>query len=142
MAFMDKLGQVAGKFGEVAGGTFDYGKAKGKIVLEKGRVKDAKEALGDYVFQARRADEAFDDVKIGQLCSEISHHLSEIAKLEEEAKKHGEDLTGIFTKADDETEDAFEEETEAAEACEASAEPADCENCAAEKAEAEEPKAE
>ena len=30
MAFMDKLGQVAGKFGEVAGGTFDYGKAKGK----------------------------------------------------------------------------------------------------------------
>ncbi len=141
MAFMDKLGQVAGKFGEVAGGTFDYGKAKGKIVLEKGRVKDAKEALGDYVFQARREGEAFDDVKIGQLCSEISHHLSEIAKLEEEAKKHGEDLTGIFVKV--ETEEAATEEAEVApEPCEACEEPADCESCAAEKAEAEEPKAE
>ncbi len=119
MAFMDKLGQVAGKFGEVAGGTFDYGKAKGKIVLEKGRVKDAKEALGDYVFQARKNGETLDDVKIGQLCSEVSHHLSEIAKLEEEAKKHGEDLTGIFTKADDETEDAFVAEPEVAETVEA-----------------------
>lgn len=138
MAFMDKLGQVAGKFGEVAGGTFDYGKAKGKIVLEKGRVKDAKEALGDYVFQARREGEAFDDVKIGQLCSEISHHLSEIAKLEEEAKKHGEDLTGIFVKVETE-EAAAEEEEPVAEPCE---EPAECESCAAEKAEAEEPKAE
>ena len=39
--------------------------------------------------------------------------------LEEEAKKHGEDLTGIFTKADDETEDAFVEEPEVAETVEA-----------------------
>ena len=91
---------------------------RGKIVLEKGRVKDAKEALGDYVFQARKNGEMLDDVKIGQLCSEVSHHLSEIAKLEEEAKKHGEDLTGIFTKADDETEDAFVEEPEVAETVE------------------------
>ena len=45
MAFMDKLGQMAGKIGEVAGDTFDYGKAKGKIVLEKGKAKDANEKI-------------------------------------------------------------------------------------------------
>ena len=44
MAFMDKLGQIANKVGDVAGDTFDYGKAKGKIVLEKGKIKDIKEA--------------------------------------------------------------------------------------------------
>ena len=44
MAFMDKLGQMANKVGEVAGDTFDYGKAKGKVVLEKGKIKDVKEA--------------------------------------------------------------------------------------------------
>ena len=31
MAFMEKLGKVANKVGEVAGDTFYYGKAKGKI---------------------------------------------------------------------------------------------------------------
>ena len=49
MAFMDKLGQIANKVGDVAGDTLDYGKAKGKIVLEKGKIKDAKEARGNYV---------------------------------------------------------------------------------------------
>ena len=43
MAFLDKLGQVANKVGEVAGDTFDYGKAKGKIVLEKGKIKDGED---------------------------------------------------------------------------------------------------
>ena len=47
MAFMDKLGQEANKVGEVAGDTFDYGKAKGKIVLEKGKIKDIKEEIGE-----------------------------------------------------------------------------------------------
>lgn len=37
MAFMEKLSKVANKVGEVAGDTFDYGKAKGKILLEKAR---------------------------------------------------------------------------------------------------------
>ena len=46
MAFMDKLGQMAGKAAEIAGDTIDYGKAKGKIMLEKGKVKDGNEALG------------------------------------------------------------------------------------------------
>ena len=52
MAFIDKLGQMANKVGEVAGDTFDYGKAKGKIVLEKGKIKDVKEAIGDYVYKS------------------------------------------------------------------------------------------
>ena len=55
MAFMDKLGQIANKVGDVAGDTLDYGKAKGKIVLEKGKMKDAKEELGDYIYRTRKA---------------------------------------------------------------------------------------
>ena len=51
MAFIDKLGQVANKVGEVAGDTFDYSKAKGKAVLEKGKIKDIKESIGDYVYE-------------------------------------------------------------------------------------------
>lgn len=56
MAFMDKLGQMANKVGEVAGDTFDYGKAKGKIVLEKGKIKDIKEDIGEYVYSAIKED--------------------------------------------------------------------------------------
>ena len=43
MAFMDKLGQIANKVGDVAGDTLDYSKAKGKAVLERGKIKDEKE---------------------------------------------------------------------------------------------------
>ena len=42
MAFMDKLGQIANKVGDVAGDTLDYSKAKGKAVLERGKIKDEK----------------------------------------------------------------------------------------------------
>lgn len=96
MAFMDKLGKVANKVGEVAGDTLDYGKAKGKILLERGKVKDAEEELGEYIFNARKAGEAFDDNKIGVLCAEIDKHLAEIERLEEEAKKNGEDISSAF----------------------------------------------
>ena len=96
MAFMDKLGQMAGKIGEVAGDTFDYGKAKGKIVLERGKVKDAKEALGQYVYDTLKADETLDITKMEEFCAEIDVHMAEIAKLEEDAKKSGADLYGTF----------------------------------------------
>lgn len=96
MAFMDKLGQMAGKIGEVAGDTFDYGKAKGKIVLERGKVKDAKEALGQYVYDALKNDETLDITKMEELCAEVDAHLAEIAKLEEDAKQSGADLSGAF----------------------------------------------
>lgn len=96
MAFMDKLGQMAGKIGEVAGDTFDYGKAKGKIVLERGKIKDSKEALGEYVYNALKNDESLDITKMEELCAEIDVHMAEIAKLEEEAKQSGADLSGAF----------------------------------------------
>ena len=67
MAFLDKLGQVANKVGEVAGDTFDYSKAKGKVVLEKGKIKDAKEALGDYVYEAVSRGEDIDMDRIKAL---------------------------------------------------------------------------
>ena len=70
MAFMDKLGQMANKVGEVAGDTFDYGKAKGKIVLERGKIKDVKEAIGEYVYNAMKADDNVDLERLRAFCAE------------------------------------------------------------------------
>lgn len=96
MAFMDKLEKVANKVGEVAGDTIDYGKAKGKIMLEKGKVKDAKCELGTYVYEARKEGAELDSTKLAVLCTEIDKHLAEIARLEDEAKKSGEDISDAF----------------------------------------------
>lgn len=96
MAFLDKLGQVASKVGEVASDTLDYGKAKGKIVLEKGKIKDIKEEIGAYVYQSLKAGEEFDKEKLGALCAKIDEHLANIAKYEDEAKQSGEDLNEAF----------------------------------------------
>lgn len=96
MAFMDKLGKVANKVGEMAGDTLDYGKAKGKILLEKGKVNDAKEALGAYVYETRKNGGMLDESRLAALCSEIDQHLAEIEKLQAEAKKSGEDIGDAF----------------------------------------------
>lgn len=96
MAFLDKLGQVANKVGEVAGDTLDFGKAKGKIVLEKGKIKDVKEEIGDYVYQVVGIDEVPDIEKLKEWCKEIDEYLDNIAKYEEEAKKSGEDLSEVL----------------------------------------------
>lgn len=86
MAFLDKLGQMAGKVTEVAGDGLDYSKAKGKIVLEKGKVKDGKEALGDYVYNAIMAGEEICDEKLNELIAEIKAHVDAIAELETNAQ--------------------------------------------------------
>lgn len=96
MAFIDKLGQVASKVGEVAGDTLDYGKAKGKIVLEKGKIKDGKEDLGEYVYTAVKADGNVDMNRINSLVAEIDIHMAEIERLEAEAKQSGEDIGDAF----------------------------------------------
>ena len=96
MAFMEKLSKVANKVGEVAGDTFDYGKAKGKILLEKGKVSDAKGALGTYVYETRKNGGALDESRLAELCGEIDKHLEEIKRLQAEAKKSGEDISGAF----------------------------------------------
>lgn len=96
MAFMDKLGQIANKVGDVAGDTFDYSKAKGKIVLERGKIKDVKEAIGDYVYEAAKNDTEIDVNRIKAFVAEIDEHLAEIERLEAEAKQSGEELTGAF----------------------------------------------
>ncbi|MCI8348567.1 MAG: hypothetical protein HFE74_03895 [Firmicutes bacterium] len=96
MAFMDKLGQMANKVGEVAGDTFDYGKAKGKIVLERGKVKDVKEAIGEYVYNAMKADDNVDLERLRAFCAEIDQHFDEIEKLNNDAKQSGEDLSEAF----------------------------------------------
>ena len=74
MAFMDKLGQVANKVGEVAGDTFDYGKAKGKIVLEKGKIKDIKEEIGEYVYEVVNGGGEIDMEKVKEFCAKIDDH--------------------------------------------------------------------
>ena len=114
MAFLDKLGQVASKVGEVAGDTFDYGKAKGKIVLERGKIKDVKEEIGEYVYQAAKTCTELDAAKIGALCAKIDQHLANIEAYEAEAKQSGEDLSEAFNVKEAEVKDAeVKEEGEA-----------------------------
>lgn len=96
MAFLDKLGQVANKVGEVAGDTFDYSKAKGKVVLEKGKIKDAKEALGDYVYEAVSRGEDIDMDRIKALCAEIDEHVANIENLQTEAQESSDSLFDTF----------------------------------------------
>ena len=92
MAFMDKLGQMAGKAAEIAGDTIDYGKTKGKILLEKGKVKDGKEELGGYVYSTLKNGGELDQSRLDELMAEIDVHMIEIAKLE--AETVDEDRTG------------------------------------------------
>ena len=96
MAFMDKLGQMANKVGEVAGETFDYGKAKGKIVLEKGKIKDIKEDIGEYVYSAIKEDGQLNMDRIMAFCAEIDEHMAEIDKLNDDASKSSEGLNETF----------------------------------------------
>ncbi len=91
MAFMDKLGQAANKVGSVAGDTLDYGKAKGKIIAERGKIKDAKEAIGECVYAAVKAGEEIDMDKVKEYCEEIT---------QAEAKQSGQDISGAFKKKD------------------------------------------
>ena len=100
MAFLDKLGQMANKVGEVAGDTFDYGKAKGKIVLEKGKVKDGKEALGGYVYETFRNGAELDTDRIRAYCAEIEEHMAVIEQLEEDARQSGQDISDAFDSGD------------------------------------------
>ena len=89
MAFIDELGQMANKVGEMAGETLDYGKAKGKIVLEKGKIKDVKEEIGEYIYSALKAGNDFDTEKLGALCAKIDEHLATIEAIEKEIKRIG-----------------------------------------------------
>ena len=94
MAFIDKLGQMAGKAAEIAGETIDYGKTKGKILLEKGKVKDGKEELGGYVYSTLKNGGELDKSRLDELMAEIDAHLVEIAKLEAEAEPAAETAEG------------------------------------------------
>ena len=94
MAFIDKLGQMAGKAAEIAGETIDYGKTKGKILLEKGKVKDGKEELGGYVYSTLKNGGELDKSRLDELMAEIDVHLAEIAKLEAEAEPAAETAEG------------------------------------------------
>ena len=82
MAFLDKLGQVANKVGEAASDAADLGKAKGKMVLEKGKLNDAYQALGKAVYEATQAGEALNAESLKALLDEVSAHLSAITELE------------------------------------------------------------
>ena len=94
MEFMDKLGQMAGKAAEIAGETIDYGKTKGKILIEKGKVKDGKEELGGYVYSTLKNGGELDKSRLDELMAEIDAHLAEIAKLEAEAEPAAETAEG------------------------------------------------
>ena len=96
MAFIDKLGQVANKVGEVAGDTFDYSKAKGKAVLEKGKIKDIKESIGDYVYETISAGGNIDMDRIRAFCAEIDEHMANIENFQAEAQESSDSLFNTF----------------------------------------------
>ena len=96
MAFMDKLGQIANKVGDVAGDTLDYGKAKGKVVLERGKIKDDKEALGEYVYLTIKAGGTPDLERMKKYCEGIDAHMAEIEKLEADAKQSEKIISEAF----------------------------------------------
>lgn len=96
MAFMDKLGQVANKVGEVAGDTFDYGKAKGKAVLERGKIKDVKEEIGEYVYRTVKAGGELDADRIKAFCAQIDEHVAVIEALQADAKESGDNISEAF----------------------------------------------
>lgn len=96
MAFMDKLGQMAGKVSSLAGDTFDYGKAKGKIVLERGKIKDGCEALGNYIYNTIKNGGEPDESRIKDYCDEIDRHYEAISILEKEARESGADISDAF----------------------------------------------
>ena len=85
--------QNACKAAEIAGDTTDYGKTKGKILLEKGKVKDGKEELGGYVYNTLKNGGELDQSRLDELMAEIDVHLAEIAKLEAEAEEAKGDTT-------------------------------------------------
>ncbi|MDD6042789.1 MAG: hypothetical protein PUB87_03440 [Eubacteriaceae bacterium] len=96
MAFMDKLGQVANKAAAAAGEGIEFGKAKAKIIQEKGIVKDAKEALGEYVYLAIKSGEEIDVEKAKEYISTIDEHLDIIAKLESDAQESKDEIKDTF----------------------------------------------
>lgn len=104
MAFLDKLGQVANKVGEVAGDTLDYSKAKGKVVLEKGKIKDIREAIGEYVYETVSAGDGstLDMDRIRAFCAEIDEHKANIENLQTEAQESSDSLFDNFSGKDGE----------------------------------------
>ena len=97
MAFLDRLGQVASKVGEVAGDTLDYSKAKGKVVLERGKIKDLKDELGEFVYSSIAESGQLDMDKVRAICAQISEHVENIERLQAEAKESSESLFDNFS---------------------------------------------
>ncbi len=118
MAFLDKLGQVANKVGEVAGDTLDYGKAKGKVVMEKGKIKDLKEEMGDYIYNTLKACEALDMDVLNATCAKIDEHLANIEQLEDEASVSGASISDAVSGAVNEVKNTVSSATTAEPVCE------------------------
>lgn len=102
MAFLDKLGQAANKVGAVAGEGLELGKAKSKIVLEKGKIKDGYEALGEYIYTAKKSGAEIQDIKLEELIAAIDEHVKNIEALEAQAKEAGAEISGEFKKSEQE----------------------------------------
>lgn len=96
MTFMDKLGKVASKVADVAGDTVDLSKAKGKVVLEKNKIKEVKEAIGEFVYLSVKSGEEIDIERLKAYCNEIDGHQAEIEKLQADAEASGQKLSETF----------------------------------------------
>ena len=98
MAFMDKLSEVAGKAVSAAGEGVEFGKAKAKILSEKNKVKELKEALGQYVYDTVKSGDEINPDRAKDIIAEIDRHLDVIANLEASADESASEIKGTFGK--------------------------------------------
>ena len=98
MAFMDKLSEVASMAVSAAGESVEFGKAKAKILSEENKVKELKEALGQYVYDTVKSGDEINPDRAKDIIAEIDRHLDVIANLEASADESASEIKGTFGK--------------------------------------------
>ena len=98
MAFIDKLSEVANMAVSAAGESVEFGKAKAKILSEKNKVKELKEALGQYVYDTVKSGDEINPDRAKDIIAEIDRHLDVIANLEASADESASEIKGTFGK--------------------------------------------
>ena len=96
MAFMDKLSEVANMAVSAAGESVEFGKAKAKVLQEKNKVKELKEAIGQYAYDTCKAGEEINVDRIKDIIAEIDEHLQNIECLESGAEESFSEIKSTF----------------------------------------------
>ncbi len=115
MEFMEKINIIGKKMAKKSGEIAETGKLSMNIKKKERAVRNLKLELGKYVYQQCKSGVSTDE-KISKFCSEIDVLYAEIASLELEKEKVGEDsdyseIEIITADLDEEDSDDLSEET-------------------------------